>query len=88
MNTHNRKENNSIKNISEKGDPTIEDIKRIVLKGKLEDAGFRIPIELRRYMDISSKGELIELEAIPESLKGLAEETRALWYKVHKKESL
>lgn len=86
MNTNDRKYNNSIQNISEKGEPTIEDIKRIVLKGKLEDAGFRIPIELRRYMDISSKGELIELEGIPESLKGLTEETRALWHKVHTKE--
>lgn len=64
-------------------DPTLEDVKRIAAKGRLEEAGFRIPLELRRYLDISSEeGELIKKQAIPEELRGLADETIAAFKKV------
>lgn len=69
-------------------DPTIEDVKRIVAKGKLEEMGFRIPLELREYMDISPEGELIQLKEIPEELKGGAEELRAVWARIHNKNDL
>ena len=62
-------------------DPTLEDVKRIAAKGRLEEAGFRIPLELRRYLDISSE-ELIKKQAIPKELQGLADETIAAFKKV------
>lgn len=57
-------------------EPTLEDAKRIAAKGELEEMGFRIPFELRHYLDISSEGELVEKEEIPPELRSLAEETR------------
>lgn len=57
-------------------DPSLEDVRRITAKGELEDAGFRIPLELRRYLDISSEGELIEKQEIPQELQSLAAEVR------------
>ena len=63
-------------------EPTLEDAKRIAAKGRLEDLGFRIPLELRRYLDISAEGELVEKQEIPEELKGLAVETRKAFERV------
>ncbi len=69
-------------------EPSINDVKRIVAKGKLEEAGFRIPIELRKYMDITPEGKLVEHKPIPEDLQGLAQELRATWERIHKPEDL
>ena len=69
-------------------EPSLEDVKRIVSKGKLEEAGFRIPVELRKYMDINAEGELVELQAIPEELQSLADEVRATWERIHSLEDL
>lgn len=69
-------------------EPSLEDVRKAVIKGKLEEAGFRIPIELRKYMDISLGGELVEIQAIPEELQGLAKEVRATWEQIHKPEDL
>lgn len=69
-------------------EPSLEDVKRIVVKGKLEEAGFRIPVELHRYFDISLEGELVEIQAIPEELQGLADEIRATWEQIHSPEDL
>lgn len=57
-------------------EPSLEDAKRIAAKGELEELGFRIPFELRHYLDISPEGDLIEKQEIPQELKSLAEETR------------
>lgn len=38
--------------------------------------GFRVPLELRHYLDISPEGELVEKQEIPQELQSLAEETR------------
>ena len=54
----------------------------------MEEVGFRIPIELRKYMDISLEGELIEIQTIPEELQGLAEELRATWEHIHNPDDL
>lgn len=69
-------------------EPSLEDVRKAVIKGKLEEAGFRIPIELRKYMDISLEGELVEIQAIPEELQGLVKEVRATWEQIHKPEDL
>ena len=69
-------------------EPSLEDVKRIVAKGKLEEAGFRIPVELRKYMDISAEGELVELQAIPEELQSLVESVWATWERIHSPEDL
>ena len=69
-------------------EPSLEDVKRIVTKGKLEEAGFRIPVELHKYMDISPEGELMELQAIPKELQGLAESVWATWERSHSPEDL
>lgn len=37
-------------------EPSLEDVRRIVAKGKLEEAGFRIPVELHSLLDISPEG--------------------------------
>ena len=59
-----------------KGWFTLEDAKRIAAKGELEELGFRVPLELRHYLDISPEGELVEKQEIPQELQSLAEETR------------
>ena len=69
-------------------EPSLEDVKRIVAKGKLEEANFRIPVELHKYMDISPDGELVEIQAIPEELQGLAESVWATWERIHSPEDL
>lgn len=69
-------------------EPSLEDVKRIVAKGKLEEAGFRIPVELRKYMDINAEGELVELQAIPEELQSLVESVWATWERIHSPEDL
>ena len=69
-------------------EPSLEDVKRIVAKGKLEEASFRIPVELHSLMDINAEGELVELQAIPEELQGLADEIRATWERIHSPEDL
>ena len=58
------------------GPGSLDDVRRIVARGKLEDLGFRVPMELRRYLDLNSEGELVEKQEIPEELKSLAEATR------------
>lgn len=60
-------------------EPTLDEVRRIVAKGELEEAGFRIPYELRRYLDISSEGKLIVKQEIPEELQSLADDTRAAY---------
>lgn len=57
-------------------EPSLDDVRRIVARGKLEDLGFTVPLELRRYLDLNSAGELVEKQEIPEELKSLAEATR------------
>ncbi len=57
-------------------EPTLEDAKRIAAKGELEELGFRVPFDLRHYLDISPEGELVERQEIPQELQSLAEETR------------
>lgn len=69
-------------------EPSLEDVKRIVAKGKLEEASFRIPVELHKYMDISPEGELVEIQAIPEELQSLAESVWATWERIHSPEDL
>ena len=51
--------------VKEPPEPSLDDVRRIVARGKLEDLGFRVPMELRRYLDLNS-----------EELKSLAEATR------------
>ncbi len=62
--------------VKEPPEPSLDDVRRIVARGKLEDLGFRVPMELRRYLDLNSEGELVEKQEIPEELKSLAEATR------------
>lgn len=69
-------------------EPSLDDVRKAVIKGNLEEAGFRIPIELHKYMDISLEGELIEIQTIPEELQGIAEEVRATWERIHNPEDL
>ena len=69
-------------------EPSLEDVRRIVSKGKLEEAGFRIPVELRKYMDINAEGELVEIQAIPEELQSLVESVWATWERIHSPEDL
>ncbi|MGN0160872.1 MAG: hypothetical protein ACI4AQ_05750 [Lachnospiraceae bacterium] len=76
------------KGLFEANEPSLEEVKKIIAKGKLEEAGFRIPVELHKYMDISPEGELVELQAIPEELQGLADEIRATWERIHSPEDL
>lgn len=65
--------------------PDIETVRKAVIKGKLEDMGFRIPIEIRKYMDISSDGELVEIAPIPAELQSLANEVKETWRQIHDK---
>lgn len=69
-------------------EPSIDDVKRIVAKGKLEERSFRIPIELRKYMDITPEGKLVDLKPIPEDLQDMAKELRATWERIHNPEDL
>ena len=69
-------------------DPSIDDVRRIVVKGKLEEAGFRIPIELRKYVDITIEGKLVELKPIPDDLQDMAKELKATWGRIHNSEDL
>ena len=62
--------------VKEPPEPILDDVRRIVARGKLEDLGFRVPMELRRYLDLNSEGELVEKQEIPEELQGLAAEVR------------
>lgn len=57
-------------------EPSLEDVKKAVAKGKLEEKGFRIPLELRRYLDITPEGKLVEIQAVPAELLSLADEIR------------
>jgi hypothetical protein len=68
--------------------PDIETVRKAVIKGRLEDMGFRIPIEIRKYMDISPKGELVEIAPIPAELQSLANEVKETWRQIHDKEDL
>ena len=69
-------------------EPSLEDVRKAVIKGKLEEAGFRIPVELHKYMDINAEGEMVELQAIPEELQVLADEIIATWERIHSPEDL
>ena len=62
--------------VKEPPEVSLDDVRRIVARGKLEDLGFTVPLELRRYLDLNSAGELVEKQEIPEELRGLAEATR------------
>lgn len=63
-------------------DPTLDDVRRITAKGELEERGFSIPVELRKYLDISPEGELIEKQEIPQELQSLADETREAYRRI------
>ena len=67
---------------------SLEDTKRIRAKGELEELGFRIPIELRKYYDISPEAELVSIKPVPEELKGLEAELLAVWERIHNPEDL
>ena len=65
-------------------DPSLDDVRRAAAIGRLEDAGFRIPVELKNYFAITTDGDLIVKNEIPDKLKGLAEETRAAYLRAVK----
>ena len=63
-------------------DPSLEDVKKVVAKGKLEEKGFRIPLELRKYLNITPEGKLVEIQAVPAELQSLADDVRKRFYKL------
>lgn len=67
---------------------SLDDTKRIRAKAELEEAGFRIPLELRKYYDINPEAELVNIEPVPEELKGLEAELLAVWERIHNPEDL
>lgn len=69
-------------------DPSIDDVRRIVARGKLEELGFIVPVELRRYLDLNSEGELVEKQEIPEELRDMAEATREAYRRAKDAENI